>query len=386
MRACAVIAPASVAAVRAEQVCQLDLHGVAAHVGVIDMPAPDFDPGSAAHAHSVLLQVEAFSFNYREKSRVVKVAADSNACGYLVLGSEFGGTVLQVGSAVTSLKPGDRVCGNGTVEGGNTPLGLTTQRASAELQVIHAAKLLRVPAAMSLAEAAAFSVGAQTAYGMVRRLGAGPGDHVLVTAATSNTSLFAIKALRNRGATVHALTSSPTAMPYLRSLGVQHCCVLDRQGDHVAPLRAYLEAQGMRGFDVVIDPFMDIYLRKLIPFVNRFGTYITCGVYAQFAQADDAFLYRGLPLDEMFSLLIRKSISLVGNNLGNTDDLVTALRDYREGRLQIELDAVLSDGKLATFVERSFMSSSRRGKVVFRYGKRAAAMARETTEAAALLP
>lgn len=145
--------------------------------------------------------------------------------------------------------------------------GLSTQRASAELQVHQRAKLMKIPAAMPLAEAAAFSVGAQTAYSIIRRLAPARGAHIAVTAASSNTSLFLIKALVARG---------------------HH------------PLR--------------------------------------------------------------------KNISLIGNNLGTTADLESALDDYCQGRLPVTLDSVHGGGDLANFVERSFVADNRLGKVVFDYG------------------
>ncbi|WP_129123935.1 hypothetical protein [Veronia nyctiphanis] len=45
---------------------------------------------------------------------------------------------------------------------------------------------------------------------MVNRLPLSDGEHVLVTGATSNTALFAIKKLLLKPVTVHALTTSLT--------------------------------------------------------------------------------------------------------------------------------------------------------------------------------
>ncbi|GLR12406.1 hypothetical protein GCM10007907_11960 [Chitinimonas prasina] len=373
MKSFVVLAPQTAASLAPALRQRATLHGTQVDFALVEQRDADFDAQDPKHAHSVLVQVRAFSCNYREKARFLDIAQKPAGKGYLVLGSEFAGTVLKTGPAVHHLRVGDRVCGNGSVEPGQDQPGLTTQRASSERQVHHQDKLFRLPDSMSLVEGAAFSIGAQTAYSMVRRLPAEGMQHVAITAAASNTSLFAIRALLARGCQVHALTTSASLEPHLRKLGVQHCCVLGRDGSYPHLLQNHLANLGLSGFDAVLDPFSDIYLRKLLPFVRRFGSYVTCGVYQQFAeQQPDAFVHEGLTVAEVFSLLIRKSISLVGNNLGTTADLEQAVADYAAGRLHINLDTVVTDGDLGRFIERSYLAPDRLGKVVFDYGEPAA--------------
>ena len=347
--------------------CSATLHGSAVHFALTERPDIDLDADDPAHAGDVLVRVHAFSCNYREKGRLLQAARRAEG-GYLVLGSEFAGTVVGTGAAVDDLQPGDRVFGNGAVDVVLAHPGLSTQRASQELQILPRAKLMRFPATMPFETAAAFSVGAQTAYSMVRRLRPPRGAQIAVTAASSNTSLFVIQALVARGHTVHALTTSAAAAPRLRALGVRDCCVLPRTGEVEPALLAYLAQHGMAKFDAVVDPFMDIYLRKLVRHVQRGGSYITCGVYRQFSEDEpDAFMEQGLPLAEVFSLIIRKNISLIGNNLGTTGDLVEALADHCAGRLPVPLDSVTGPGGLADFVQRTWLAPGRNGKVVFAY-------------------
>lgn len=367
MRALVAMGERTARQVDALEACHATLHGTTVHFALVRRPDVDFDAADPAHAHDVLVRVHAFSCNYREKGRLLQ-AARREAGGYMVLGSEFAGTVVKVGTAVDDLRPGERVFGDGTVEATAAHLGLSTQRASQELQVLPRAKLMRFPATMPFATAAAFSVGAQTAYALVRRLRPARGAQIAVTAASSNTSLFAIAALVARGHDVHALTTSADSVPALRALGVRDCCLLARDQAAEPRLAAYLAAHGLEQFDAVLDPFMDIYLRKLVRHLRRGGTYITCGVYQQFSEdVADAFMEQGLPLDEVFSLIIRKNLSLVGNNLGTTGDLEEALADYAAGRLPVPLDTVAGAGELARFVERTYPARGRSGKVVFTY-------------------
>lgn len=368
MKAFAVLAPQTIARWRQSPTFRTQLHGTPVAFALVEQEDIDFSRTDSAHAESVLVRVHAFSCNYREKGRVLYVSQQAAWRGYVVIGSEFAGTVVKVGSRVDDFHPGDAVCGNGSVELGTMRPGLTTQRASVELQIHDRSKLFKLPHGMSFEEGAAFSIGAQTAYSMVDRLSITASEHVAVTAASSNTSLFAIQALRARGHSPHALTTSTRMAGHLRKLGIEGICLVRRDADATDQIRRYLGEQGLTAFDAVVDPFCDIYLRKLLPVVRRFGRYVTCGIYEQFKdKLSDDFVRAGLNDTEVMSALIRKSITLIGNNLGTTDHLLQASADYTARRLSIGLDTVVSDGNLTTLVERTFLTPDRSGKVVFDY-------------------
>lgn len=67
--------------------------------------------------------------------------------------------------------------------------------------------------------AAAFSLGAQTAYSLVRKLNLASGENVLITSARSNTALFAIRALRRYSVNVYATSTSPQFVTELQGMG-----------------------------------------------------------------------------------------------------------------------------------------------------------------------
>ncbi|MFC3033262.1 alcohol dehydrogenase catalytic domain-containing protein [Pseudoalteromonas fenneropenaei] len=340
------------------------------HIGLIDQPDIQFDKTDPNNATRVFIEVSAFSCNYREKSRMVK-AALRQEIGFTILGSEFVAKVIDIGPAVTDFKVGDRVIGNGCVDLHIAQPGLSTQRASSQLQIIAQEKLISIPHTMSDTVAAAFSVGAQTAYSMANRLPTKENEHVLITAATSNTSLFAIKALLNRNVHVHALTTNSSMVEHLSAMGVQHICLINKNGVFDEQLKNYLTSKNIKYFDHIIDPFFDVYLCKLIRHIRRFGSYITCGVAQQTATSKcDSFTSQGLPMSEVFSLIIRKSISLVGNNLGITADLKNALEDYSAGKIQVDIDKTVINGDLQNFLTHTFQGVNRFGKVVFGYGSR----------------
>lgn len=85
--------------------------------------------------------------------------------------------------------------------------GVPTNFASQGILLLLEDQLIKIPDCMSDEVVAAFSVSAQTAYSMVRKANLNKGDNVLVTAATSNTSLSVIERLKNRGVNVFGLSS-----------------------------------------------------------------------------------------------------------------------------------------------------------------------------------
>src|SRR5256885_13765143 len=93
--------------------------------------------------------------------------------------------------------------------------GVASNQSSRGYHVVYAAKLARIPDAMPDDVAAAFSLGAQTAYGMVRRASVAAGMTALVMGGTSNTSLYLFAALRAAGARVFASTTSGASVARL---------------------------------------------------------------------------------------------------------------------------------------------------------------------------
>jgi NADPH:quinone reductase-like Zn-dependent oxidoreductase len=172
---------------------ELEVEGYPVRCGFVAVSEPVFEPDGRHRSH-VLVEVRAFSCNYRDKALMLRMSVIGAEHGFYVIGSELAGCVAAVGVDVRDLAPGDRVMVDGSFGGDARPWGLPTNHASRYRQVLPASKLMRVPEAMSDEEAAAFSIGGQTSCSMVRRAGVRPGDEVLVTAGTSNTSLFLVQA------------------------------------------------------------------------------------------------------------------------------------------------------------------------------------------------
>lgn len=335
---------------------EITLDGIAVRCGIVHTP----EPGGLA-ADAALIRKKAFSLNYRDRRLMLQAALAVAPGQFYTVGSEFAGEVVAIGSNVRDLAVGDRVIGNGNYPHAEAPdvrPGLPTNHGSKEFQALHASKLMRAPDSLTDDVAAAFAVGAQTAYSMIRRLELQSGAKVLVTAARSNTSLFAIQALRHRDVRVFACTTSTQAKERLLGLGVESVL----QPAEVSDVSALIG-----GFDAVIDPFLDLYLPGATEWMRHGARYITCGIFEQtrgLAKQDAATpLSRGFD----FASLIVKNLVVMGNCLGTTEDLKAALDDFDQGRLSVTIDSVFGHGEERPFLERSFHHPDRFGKVVYRY-------------------
>jgi NADPH:quinone reductase-like Zn-dependent oxidoreductase len=329
---------------------RVTVDGVSLGCAVVQGREPDF----AGAPGTVLVRVLAVSCNFRDRSLFQRMTAFP-AHRFTAIGSEFAAEVLAVAEGV-SLRPGDRVIpdhhysGVG-IDADGVREGVITNQGSRERQVVPARKLLRVPDTMPLDIAAAFSLGAQTAYSMVRRLDVQPGERALVTSASSNTSLFLIAALRARGAQVLATTGAgPAARARIPARVAAREDLYDLAGE-------------VGGFHHVLDPFYDLHLGAAVDVLRPFGKYITCGFYGQ-----NPTLAGGVaPLDpqHVFGNAIVKNLSLIGNCIGLRSDLEAALADHAAGVWSPVVDSVHREAR--PFLERTFNARERFGKVVFRY-------------------
>ena len=228
---------------------------------------------------------------------------------------------------------------------------------------------MRMPDTMSFVEGAAFTIGAQTSYGMIRRLAPKVGSTALVTAGRSNTSLFLINALRARGVRVFALSSSRQHFERLRSLGVEEVFnpgMLTKKFAGKEPIVAV--ARKLGGFDHVFDPFFDIYMSRVLVLLAFGGSYISCGLYNQYQEAI------GLEMPHVMSdykeailCALKNNLRIQGNRLGVKGDLRKALSDFEAGSLPLVIDSNYTGDEVGDFLLRTYVSADRFGKVIYSY-------------------
>lgn len=352
----------------------IGMDGIVVTVGIVPTPSPNFDKNLPENRNNVLVKVKAFSCNYRDKTLIFATVKAGIVRSFYVVGSEFVGEVVEIGSDVTNLQVGDRVIGNNHYTGSGmgtngVPEGLPTNHASRECQILHQDKLIKIPAGMPDEIAAVFSIGAQTSYSMIRKLQVTEGSNVLVTSAKSNTSLFAIRALQKYRANVYATSTSQRFEKELQDMGVNELVVIAPEVESFAQHSRMKEIVREIGlFDCVIDPFFDLHLGKVIEIMAPGARYVTCGFCNQYQKMiGQEFQSAGLDLHNIIAFTMLKNLQIIGSCLGLTIDLEHALQDYAAGRFDVIVDSVFSGNQVADFFNRTYNSRDRFGKVVYRY-------------------
>jgi NADPH2:quinone reductase len=142
-----------------------------------------------------------------------------------VLGTEAAGVVEAVGAGVVGLAEGDRV------------VYLSTPGAYAEVRLLPADRLVKLPAAIDDETAAAVFLKGLTVRSLVRRTYAvKPGDVVLWHAAAGGVGLIAVQWLKAIGATVIGTVGSDEKAALAREHGCDHVIVYTRE-DFVARVK-----------------------------------------------------------------------------------------------------------------------------------------------------
>jgi NADPH2:quinone reductase len=168
-----------------------------------------------------------------------------------------------------------------------------------------------VPPGLTLAEAAAFTVGALTAWvGLVERGRLTAGERVLVTGAGGGMGRAAVQLASHMGAHVVAAASSPARLQLAREAGAHETLLVDRDDPQVP----------VKDIDLVFDPVAGALVMPLVKCLRRGGRYAIIGFVGG----------RGVPVP--LNRLLLKEITLVGVRAGEQgrQDPVAGARHIRE--------------------------------------------------------
>jgi NADPH2:quinone reductase len=197
-----------------------------------DVPAPAPGP------EQLLVRVRAAGVNRADLAVLAGTYHATAAASPFVAGAELAGEVVQIGSAVSGWRPGDRVMAMG--------------RGYAELAVVDVALAMPVPDALDWAAAGALPVALATMHdALVTHGRCAPGHHVVVNAASSGVGVVGVlMAVHLGAATVIGTSRSADKRALLGRL------VGDERFVAVAPdelVAVADERTGGRGIDVIVD-------------------------------------------------------------------------------------------------------------------------------------
>ncbi len=178
----------------------------------------------------VLVRMKAASLNYRDIIVALGVYNRGIKLPRIPL-SDGAGEIVEIGSAVTRYKVGDRVSPNFMTEwlaGPINPtvkasdLGGTIDGVLREYAVFNEKSLVRIPEHLSFEEAATLPCAALTAWnGLIENGNLRAGETVLVMG-TGGVSIFALQLALLSGAEVIATTSNDEKMKRLQKMGAAH--------------------------------------------------------------------------------------------------------------------------------------------------------------------
>lgn len=345
---------------------------------LLDVEDPSFAASEMQHRKSVLVKKIGFSCNYRDKTLILQTALQANARNkqnpddlyFSCIGSDFVAEITDVGSEVTKFRKGDRVIPDNSYPINENPEafpGIPTNEASSRLQVFHECKLLKIPPAFDLNMAAGFSIGAQTTYSIMKKLHLHKDSMILVTSANSNTSLFLLGILKNHN-NVFLLSSSDHTLAELKKEGFENGIKVNYSSrDFFEDSGKFKKMiSGSKGFDVIVDPFIDVHLPRIIGLTNFNAQYITCGIFNQ-SNAPGVSHLQTEQFYPFFVKLIEKNITVQGNCLGTSHDLQNAIDDVATGKFKPIIDSVFENDDVVHFFNRNYNDAKRLGKVIYRY-------------------
>jgi NADPH:quinone reductase-like Zn-dependent oxidoreductase len=309
-----------------------DAHGGPDVLVVGELPDPEPGPGD------VIVEVEAAALNHLDLW-VRRGLPGLNVALPHVGGSDFAGTISEVGRGVEEWRVGDRVTANPGLWCGECEwclrgehslceryqiLGEHVAGALAERVRVPSGNLLRLPDGFPARQAAAAPLVFQTAWrALVGRARLRAGETVLVTGASGGVSTAAIQIARRLGARVIAVTSGPH-VEAVRALGADH--VIDRETEDLST--AVWKLTERRGVDVALDSVGEKTWKSTVRSLARNGRLITYGATTGAEGCQDV------------RLVFWKQLQIIGSTMASHAEFVEVMGLVFNGSLEPVVDVV----------------------------------------------
>jgi acyl transferase domain-containing protein/pyruvate/2-oxoglutarate dehydrogenase complex dihydrolipoamide acyltransferase (E2) component/NADPH:quinone reductase-like Zn-dependent oxidoreductase/acyl carrier protein len=240
---------------------------------------PDSRAAEPLGPTQVRIEMRAAGLNFRDVLIVL-----GRYPGRASLGGEGAGVVVEVGSQVTDLVPGDRVMG-------------LVDEAFASQAIAERSLLAPIPACWSFRQAAAVPIAFLTAhYGLLDLAGLERGQRILVHAAAGGVGMAAVQIARHLGAEVFA-TASPLKWDALREAGLAP--------ERIASSRdlGFAEKFAGKEFDLVLNSLAGEFVDASLGLLGKGGRFLELGKadvrdQARVAEDHPSVSYRAFDLFE----------------------------------------------------------------------------------------
>ena len=255
-------------------------------------------------------------------------------------GMDVAGTVVQVGSDVTTVNVGDRVVidpslsgvpagsnfsGKGDLFGELAVIGATEDGGYAELCVAPASHVYLLPDTMEFAHAAQFPTCWLTAAHALFEVGKlRMGETVLIHAAGSGVSVAGVQLARRAGATVLATAGTDEKCERARELGADH--VLNNRTGDVA--RWAREVTAGDGVNMVFDHVGTALFGASLFALGIKGRLVSCGN----SSGDSATI-------PSLGYLFHSGISIIGSDPYHPEEFGPVWKTFCEGNFPVLIDS-----------------------------------------------
>ncbi|EEF25510.1 alcohol dehydrogenase, putative, partial [Ricinus communis] len=305
---------------------EIDTPGSIDGLNLHERPMPT--PG----ANEVVVRVRANSLNAHDLMVLNNAPMTPGRVGLVPL-SDGAGEIAAVGAGVKQWRNGDRVVAifrqnwlaGDIPEGADFDLGGGLDGMAAEYVVLSEEGVLRIPDALSFAEAATLPCAGVTAWNALMSAQLQPGASVLIQG-TGGVSLLALQFAKAMGLRVVAITSSAEKMALLQNLGADSVINYREQPDWSGAVR---EASN-GGVDLVVEVGGLATLPISIGSLRYGGRISIVGLLSGFPQSDGAAL---------FGAMFARAATLHPVMVGSRADFADMLRAIEINALHPVIDA-----------------------------------------------
>jgi len=233
---------------------------------------------------------------------------------------------ISCGRCIACLSGNDQLCPEFGI------LGESTNGGCCEQIAVDPRNLIRKPAALSFAEAAALPLDMLTAWHMlIARAMLKQGETVLVHAGGSGVGTAAIQIAKLFGATVFATAGSREKAEKAKELGADET-ILYRDLDFASELRRLTSG---RGVDVVVEHVGLDTFEGSLKSLARGGRLVTCGATT------------GAEVTINLRVIFFKGLSILGSTMGSLAELHTIMTHVEKGELRPVVGRILPLEKIA---------------------------------------